>query len=140
MKYLKLFEKWERIDINEFKHHKEIVKDVFQDIIDEYDIYEFIPSASSDADVMCFYIGKKLEIITNFPEHKSDNNILSFEIFPNLSKTIKNYIVRNINFDGHIKRLESMGYLLSVKWVSDIGITTQENSRWVSIIIDYTNA
>ena len=119
MKHLKMYEGFEET---------QTIKDIFQDLFDEYDISEYIPDAHDEEEECMLYFFAK-----------DDGDTLILEIFPSFSR-IKQDVVKGIDFSGHEQRLESMGYYVSFSWISDQKEFEQSKASWVKIEIDYSEA
>lgn len=95
-----------------------VVIDVFQDIIDDYNIEKFVVGDDSSYDIAGFY-------------YCINQNVISIRL-TFFNQIIFKNDVDLIDFTIPIKRLESMGYIVKLK---NNGV----DDRWVEIIIDFSN-
>ena len=98
MKYLKHFES---VDSD---YHKQVIKDVFQDIIDDYDLEEYNPSMSQ---VFGFGVEPKTFY---YKINRIRGNKIALDIWAQKDFELADF--PKIDVSGHIKRLESMGYIV----------------------------
>ena len=134
MRYLKRFESVK----SDIDYHMQVVRDVFQDIIDDYNIEEFITPADDDAyDIAGFYYH-----MSPYPEYNT-NSTLDLKIVKSIRLAFFNQVINvsdikndvdRIDFTPPIKRLESMGYHVTMYMrSSDNGFT----DNWAEIIINF---
>lgn len=123
MKHLRFFE-----SSGDIKYHKRVILDIFQDIIDDYNIERYNSVDMADDIGGIYYI--------LYDIHDSDEfKLIYLKIFLKGDKLRPEYYLNNNEFiDGlklDKKRLESLGYK-----VSDYTLNRDE----VEIEIDYSNA
>lgn len=115
MKHIKLFESFEediKHNSENVRYHKMMIKDVFQDVIDDYDI-EYNLGELDDIDGLYYFISEN----PNGKEIRGDrkkHNIIYFDIsyIMDTQYAISKDIM-NIDLSKHIQRLENMGYGVS---------------------------
>ena len=132
MKYLKHFES---VDSD---YHVQAIKDVFQDIIDEYDLEEYNPSTE---DIFGFG-GEPLTFFYKIGPLKGSpitSGIRSNKIELGMWAQ-KDFVLANfpkIDISGHIKRLESMGYI--VTYTLSGKKPAPKKYPVIDLFIDYSN-
>ena len=130
MRYLKRFESV----TSDIQYHMRVVKDVFQDIIDDYNIEEFITPADDDAyDITGFYYH-----MSPHPKYNTIVKSIRLAFYNQVINVndIKNDVDR-IDFTPPIKRLESMGYHVTMYMRSSKAYDNGFTDNWVEIIINF---
>lgn len=108
MKHLKYFENGNFMaDNNGYKKDIQIVKDVFQDLIDDWDL-ELVDSYG-DIRVGNYFIIKYVEAVYIGREHSITINILKSNKIGGWSN-VSNSVEFNRYIEDHINKLRSMGY------------------------------
>ena len=122
MKYLLLYKLFENKE--EFNYHLQSVKDIFQDIFDEYNIYEYEKGSSENG-----YFWSIL----------SKNTIsMSFAIWHNVNGEVSSPgILQLIDFDILVERLKSIGYKIEKQWRRN---NNGYNTLFLALTIDYSKA
>ena len=118
----------------DIRYHKGIIKDIFQDLFDEYDMEEYINNDYRPVarDGMFYYIRKD-----------KYGDLIIIEIFPGSNDPTgdQNLKIKKMKLDGYKQRLEAMGYSVRLDWIDyNSFIKTQEEARWLRITINYENA
>lgn len=127
MKYLKPFNENDFYDDSDYKYHKQVVLDVFQDVIDDYNMETSIDEDFKMPPGFCFRIkplprNRIYAAIYNRDDH---------EIIMPMPDDVNNNIKKSIN------RLERMGYVIIIKSPGSKrigGIVNRYNTR---ITIEY---
>ena len=98
IKSFKLFES-ELLSSNDINYHLQVIKDVFKDIIDDYDLYRWdINSLEENAFYYDIY-------------HSTRYEKLCLRIFYSENgHFVYSDVIKNIDISKNIKRLESIGY------------------------------
>lgn len=114
MKYLKHFEdldKWgsERASKDDIKYHMQVIKDVFQDIFDEYDIEELVDDSVFGPTGLFYSIFKAGLFNTRLQYNCIYLKIRELDH----GSYIGSEAVKTMDLSGHIKRLQNMGYSVS---------------------------
>lgn len=106
MKHLKYFESFEE-DIEsegeDIKYHMMLIKDIFQDVIDDYHIEYSLNNELDYIDGLYYYIS-----------YDKNNNYIEFDISYIEDETYAGSLdILKMDLSGHIKRLENIGYDVS---------------------------
>lgn len=124
MKNLIEYKKFENVD--DIQYHKQVIKDVFQDIIDEYDMYEEETNNPFTERLSGFFY--KIEHMFKTTKLGYHPLYVKFTKYNNGSVS---YIGKlRLDISGHIKTLESMGY----------DVTDGSDVYQIYLRIDYTNS
>lgn len=114
MRYLKKFEELDewgslRASEEDIKYHMQVIKDVFQDIFDEYDIEELLDDSNFGPTGLFYSIFKAGRFNTRLRYNCIYLKIRELDH----GSYIRSEAINTMDLSGHIKRLQNMGYSVS---------------------------